>query len=267
VSDFDFFGDFEPERPATLEEDKPEPPKPSRPKKPPKKRKPAPPGLYNAITTGAILGTIAVVVVVVLLIQNPTLPFNPFPPIRPQPTPTLFVLDSGSVEPGVMTPLPASQRTLPAPPPGFDLTSTAELPPSPTGLVPIPGSTLELTILPFSLQNNAITYTKNTNEDACNWLSIAGQVLDIFGNPLPGLPIEVTGDGFDQIVFTGTAEKFGPSGYEVNLNNKPIEAEFLVQLRGTTGQPLSETVVVKTLDSCEQNVAIANFIQTRELAP
>lgn len=266
MSDFDFFGDFEPEHPATLEEDKPEPPKPPKPKKPRKKRPPAPPGFYNAIALIALFGTVGVLVAVVMLINNPTLPFNLFPPHKPEPTPTLFLLGAPSDSPGVMTPIPSSERTLPPPPPGFDLTSTVVLPPSPTGLTPFPGSTLEITILPFSLQNNAITYTKNTNEQGCSWLSIAGQVLDMSGTPLPGLPVQVTGDGFDQIVFTGTADKFGPSGYEINLNTQPIEAEFLVQLLNTTGEPLSEPVLVRTLDSCEQNVAIANFIQTRDFS-
>jgi hypothetical protein len=97
-------------------------------------------------------------------------------------------------------------------------------------------------------------------------LSIAGQVFDIDGNPVVSLPVQVTGENFEQIEFTGTADPFGESGYEVFLNTEPSEAEYEVRLLNTTGMPLSEPVIVRTLDSCEGNVAIVNFVQNREFS-
>jgi hypothetical protein len=85
--------------------------------------------------------------------------------------------------------------------------------------------------------------------------------------PLPGLPIQVTGTIFQgAIQFTGSAPRWGDSGYEFNLNSTPVEDQFVVQLLNTTGQPLSEPVVVKTLASCDQNVAVVNFIQSQPFA-
>ena len=121
-----------------------------------------------------------------------------------------------------------------------------------------------MAVFPFTLQDEAVTYTQNFNDEGCAWLSIAGQVFDLNGNPLPGLAVQVTGENFEQIEFTGTAPQYGPSGYEVFLNSTPIEAEYVVRLLNTTGMPLSEPIVVRTLSSCERNVAIVNFIQNHE---
>lgn len=264
MSDLDPFGNYEPEQPATLEEDRPEPPRPRRRKK----RRSGGGGFYSFLTAVFLLGTVGVVVVTILLINNPLLPFNPLRPAPPQPTPTLFILGGGGGGGSVAPPTPTATSTLPPTqaPQGTPGVS-ASLQPTPTGLVIIPGGTATVSILPFTLQNEAVTYTQNANDEGCRWLSIAGQVFDINGDPLPGLPVEVTGENFQSIEFTGTATQFGPSGYEVLLNTTPIEAEFVVQLLNTTGQVLSEPVVVRTLAACDSNVAIVNFIQNHPVGP
>lgn len=272
MSNYDLFGDYEPEQPATLEEDKPEPePQPPR-RRPPRRRKKGGGGFYNLLAALFVLATAGICVVTVLLIRNPTLPFNPFPPPSPYPTPTLFLLGGGSSSgnaPPSPTLVPATRvpTTLPRVTQPPQVTASATLQLRPTGLTALPGGTNTVSIMPFTIQNEAVTYSQNTNNKGCAWLSIAGQVFDIDGNPLPGLPVRVTGENFDWIAFTGTAPQFGPSGYEVYLNSTPIEAEFLVQLLNTTGEPLSEPVVVRTISSCDGNVAIANFIQNHPFSP
>jgi hypothetical protein len=210
-----------------------------------------------------------VVVVTVMLIQNPTAPFNPFPPPPPEPTPTLFLLDpvdDGTGEVPVTTTATAEPDDDPTATPAVIATDT----PRPTvlatatGLTALPGATNTVTVFPFTLQDEAVTYTQNPNDEGCEWLSIAGQVFDLNGDPLPGLPVQVTGEDFEQIEFTGTALQFGPSGYEVLVNTTPIEAEFVVRLLNTTGQQLSDPIVVRTLSSCERNVAVVNFVQNHE---
>ena len=111
------------------------------------------------------------------------------------------------------------------------------------------------------LQDDTVTYTANQNAEGCAWQSIAGQVIGMDGRPIIGLAVLVTGENFEQIEFSGSADEFGPSGYEVWLNNTPLEGEYEVQLLNTTGQPLSEVIIVQTLSACERNVAIANFSQ------
>jgi hypothetical protein len=257
---FDVFDDTEPEQPVMLEEDPV-----ARPRRQGKTG-----WFFNLVSLAFMVASVGVVVVTVMLIQNPTAPFNPFPPPPPEPTPTLFLLDSGGGTgevPTTGTSAPAStDANVPTSTPAVIATNT----PRPTvlatatGLTPLPGATNTVTVFPFTLQDEAVTYTQNPNDQECEWLSIAGQVFDLNGDPLPGLPVQVTGEDFEQIEFTGTALQFGPSGYEVQVNTTPIEAEFVVRLLNTTGQQLSDPIVVRTLSSCERNVAVVNFVQNHE---
>jgi hypothetical protein len=203
--------------------------------------------------------------------------WNPWPPRPPEPTPTLFVLPS--LTPTFLAPTPLPTMTSSPEPPtptltpfSIPLTTTPtiegeseegeETPTISIGESTAPTATPSS--YPFTLQDNAVTYIENQNEDGCAWQSIAGQVLGMDGDPIRQLPVQVTGENFEWLAFTGSAPEFGPSGYEVWLNNTPLEAEYEVQLLNTTGLPLSEVIVVQTLSACERNVAIVNFVQNHE---
>jgi hypothetical protein len=262
LSDLDVFGDYEPGQPATLEEDRqPAPEKPGRP------RKPRPGRFYNFVSFLFLLATVGFVAFSLLLIQNPNAPYNPFPPGTPTSTPTLFLLgdaeQGGAVLPPTWTPSPTATGG-PSATPRATATKTPTPHATATGVTQPPGGTNTIAVFPFTLQDEAVTYTENFNEEGCAWLSIAGQVFDLDNNPLSGLPVQVTGENVEQIVFTGTATQFGPSGYEVFLNSTPVEDEFVVRLLNTTGMPLSEPIVVRTLSACDRNVAIVNFVQNHE---
>jgi hypothetical protein len=245
VSDFDMFGGYEPERPATLEEDTPEPPSPKR-KKPSGKRGG---GFYNVVAALFIGGAIGMIALVVLVAQNPNLPFNPFPPMTLAPTPTLFVVGGGGSD---TTSVPATR--IPTQPPLGSGATTPTAGITPTGLTAPAVNTTPLTSFPFTIQNEAVTYSRHPN--GCTGLWLVGQVFNLeneplvcgpLGRPLPCLPVQVNGEEFSTIQFTGSAPDWGPSGYEVFLNSTPVEAEFEVQLLNTNGQPLSEPIVVRTL--------------------
>jgi len=264
VSDYDLFGGYEPERPATLEEDKPE----SSPKKGKKPRSKRGNSFYNTVAWLFVGGTLGVIAVVAVLFLNPNLPFNPFPPETLVPTPTLIELGSGSVpssQPaGTATRVPTAASVS-----SGALTATVQI--APTGLTALPAGSTPLTSFPFTIQNEAVTYTRHPK--GCNGLWLVGQVFDLkqealvcgpVGRPLPCLPVQVIGDNFSSIQFTGSASQWGPSGYEVLLNSTPVEAEFEAQLLNTNGQPLSEPIIVRTLATCDQNVAVVNFIQIRD---
>src|SRR5262245_32140514 len=121
------FGGYEPERPATLEEDSPQPPSPKG-KTPPKRRKS---GLHNVIALLFIGGAIGMVALMVLVAQNPNLPFNPFPPLTVAPTPTLFVFDGGA---GASSGSPAPVTRIPTQPPLSSGATTPTAAITPTGL-------------------------------------------------------------------------------------------------------------------------------------
>ncbi len=260
MSDYDQFSGFGPDQPATLEEEKP-------PKSPRKRRQG---GVYDILTGFFVLAAIGAVVLTVLLIQDPASPLNPLPPEPPLPTPTLFVLggggQSGDLLPPTWTPS-ATLETGSSPTPRSTATSTGTPPPTATGVTPLPGATNTVAVFPFTLQDEAVTYARNASAEGCAWLSIAGQVFDLNNTPVPGLPIQVTGDdSFSKLVFSGSADAFGPSGYEVQLDTTPKEAEYVVRLLNTTGMPLSEPIVVRTLSSCDRNVAVVNFVQNHEFS-
>ena len=275
-NDFDVFGDYEPESPPTLEEDPPERVKKQQEKEAAKaasdskKKKRTGGGLYNFISLIFLLATAAAVVFFVTLYQNPQSSLNPLPPQSPQPTPTIFLLDStdggaAPTFPPTFTPsTPIVETATPTHQPSVTPTVPAKTSATPTDPANIPGENPAISLFPFSLQNEAVTYRKNDNGDGCAWSSIVGQVFDLKGKGVVGLPINIKGEGFESIEFTGSKPEFGISGYEVFLNSTPLAAEFEVRLLNTTGQPLSETIIVKSLSSCDQNVAIVNFVQNRE---
>jgi hypothetical protein len=254
MSDFDLFDEYEPEQPATLEEERP--PRQGR----------SGGGcrdvFYNLVSIFFLLATVVVCGLTVLLIQNPTLPFNPFPPATLAPTPTLFDLDVMAQSLSTIVPPAATSTEIPASPtPLRRVTSTPAA--TATG-----GAALAMTGLPsefpFMLQDDAVTYTQHPEGCTGSW--IIGQLFDMNGNPFPGtIYISVRGENFEQLVFSGTAPQWGESAYEVELNSTPVEAEFELRLLAATGIPLSEPIIVRTLSSCEGNVAVANFIQVRDL--
>lgn len=263
MSDFDLLDDYEPEQPATLEEDRPE--KPHRP------RRKTPGWVYDAIALFFVAATIGVCLLTALLIRNPTLPINPLPPATPQPTPTLFVLEeavaqsAATQEAGPATIAPAASPT-PTPTETPAPTSTPPIRPTATGGALLPDSTNTPAAYPFTLQDETLTYVAHQGTEGCSYMAIAGQVFDVNGSPLLMIPVVVEGDElFSAISFSGEAPRYGPSGYEVFINDTPYVAEFRVRLIAETGIPLSEDVIVRTSDSCQRNVAIVNFIANQPL--
>ncbi len=250
MSDFDLFdsGDLEPF--GTLEEEKP-------PQEPVRTAN----LIYNALTLFFLAATIAVCLLTVLLVQNPTLPFNPFPPPTPRPTPTLFVLEEAAQNPEPVTMAPPTATATPL------LIATPTVPFLPTDITPLPLATYTPATFPFTLQDGAYAYTQYTGEQGCDYMAIAGQVFDLNGEPLKFIPIHVRDvEGFfETIVFSGSAPQYGPSGYEVQLNTSPYEAEFIVQLISETARPLSDEIVVRTRASCAENLIIVNFVQNQPL--
>ena len=85
-------------------------------------------------------------------------------------------------------------------------------------------------------------------------------MFDQQGNAQLAVSVEVTSSGdFSQTVVSGSATAYGTSGWEVYLNNTPIDETFYVQLVTSTGSPLSEKVEVKMVANCQSNLAFLVF--------
>jgi hypothetical protein len=108
-----------------------------------------------------------------------------------------------------------------------------------------------------------ITAQSNSNEQDCDWLSIAGTVTGAFGQALLNLPIEVTGQGFAEVQFSGSAPQFGPSGFEINVGDEPEAKTFSVRVLTPFGEPASDYVVITTGETCQTNVVVIQFIQVQ----
>ena len=113
---------------------------------------------------------------------------------------------------------------------------------------------------PFALQNNEIVYTQYFFSSECNWLGIAGQVLDKSGNHIVGLPVVLNGGGFQNVVtYSGDAPAYGQSGWEHFIDNQVKEGDFSIQLYDNQGQPISDQVQVHTRADCRTNLTVLIF--------
>lgn len=112
---------------------------------------------------------------------------------------------------------------------------------------------------PFALQNNEIIYTEYFFGAGCDWLGIAGLVLDQEENPIPGIAVVLNGGGFENVVtYAGNAPAYGESGWEHFLDDKVKEGDFTIQLYNR-GQPVSDLIQVRTRADCRVNLIMIIF--------
>jgi hypothetical protein len=236
--------------------------------------------LYNLITIVMVALTVIVILAVVaLIIVNPGKGEKPAavqPPtvfVIPSETPTLpgpTVNPTWTVTPTTtetatptITSTPAPTRT-PTPTdtatPTQTLTPTntltATLTPTKTN-TPLPTNTR--TAAPFDYEAD-ITYRKNfANKAGCDWAGIGGTAVDLSNKHVVGLIVHVWGGGIDDRVITGSNTKYGTSGWERSVNNKPTDGLFRVQLESPSGTLLSDVIDVQMKKNCDKNLAEVAF--------
>lgn len=177
-------------------------------------------------------------------------PAAPATAIPAAPTNTRSPTSEPSITPTF--PPPTSTRT-PTPTP----TSTATEGPTPT-------ETATRSDFPFTKDVISPIYLTNfANNAQCNWMGMAGEVLDLDRNQVPtgSYVVHVWGSGIDQRVAVGTAPAYAPSGWEVFLNNAPAVRDYNVQLESPQGTPVSQVYAVQTRASCDENLVYFVFVQ------
>jgi hypothetical protein len=120
----------------------------------------------------------------------------------------------------------------------------------------------------FTLQPGGPFYLPNFNhpEEGCNWLGVAGQVFDENGLEILNLTIlagnRLAGEDHNLAATTGQATAYGLGGYEIKLSSQPVNTSnlFWVQVVDSAGQTLSQRIYFDTLEDCEQNLALVNFV-------
>jgi hypothetical protein len=221
--------------------------------------------LWNRLTLVTLGLTALVAVYYLLVLVSPSLsPLGPkdeptpvalVPTLTPKPTlaatstpaPTWTPVPSGSPTPSLTPRDTATANPTPGPTSTFPPTWT----PPPTPGTPPPTRSN----YPFALRNNEIVYTQYFFSADCNWLGIAGLVVDKEDNPITGLPVVLNGGGFENLVtHSGNAPAYGESGWEHFLDVTVKEGDFSIQLYSNEPRPISDEIHVHTRADCRTNL-------------
>ncbi len=180
--------------------------------------------------------------------DTPTITLTPSLTLTPSDTPT-FTLTPRP------TRTPTNTRT-PRPP-------TKTKVPSPTG----PTAT-KIGDFPFKLQQGTPQLTTNFANASlgCSFQGIAGQTFGLSNEPLTGIQVVITSNvGFNQTTITGSNPTFGQAGWMVQVDTKPNNAVYTIELRTAEGVPVSDKVSIPFPNACDRNLAIINFFLSRPL--
>jgi hypothetical protein len=226
----------------------------------------------NRLTVATLVLTGIVALIFLLLFIFPSL--SPFgPKSDPSPVAMLTLPSATPTTPPTWTAAPTWTRPPTETPfltdtPLFSATPsrtagpTPTFPPTWTPKSPPGTSVPTRSNYPFALQNNEIIYTQYFFSSECNWLGIAGLVVDKEGNPVLGLPVVLNGGGLQNVVTnSGNAPAYGESGWEHFLDNKVKEGDFTIQLYNNKPEPISDQIHVKTRADCRANLIMIVFEQ------
>lgn len=249
--------------------------------------------IYNILTVLVLILSVLTAAVFALAFAMPGLMPPAFQPQTPTAAATAFPLDEiniaatwvaktgvpptwtpSATAPPSSTPTPRSTSTAtptPSMTPTWQPTYTPSVTPTPTAsptLTPSPGPspTPEAThsAYPFTFDNPSPSYTYNfANTAGCGWLGVAGQVSLLDGSYAVDnqFMIQVWDSGVNAQTFTGHAPAYGPSGWEVYINDQPRIGTHRIQLFTPNGTPVSEVYEFSTRASCAMNLTLINFVQ------
>jgi hypothetical protein len=255
VTEYESFADLNTDQPSAGARKKP--------RRRPAARKKRSGGLGVALAWLMGLFTLGFLCWTVIIVVNPDSPVNIFA-VAEEPTATLWMTPTITSTPPTLPPTwTASPQGQVGPTQTLMVLPTA----TPTSVqtldiaVEAPGEpTATLSLFQYAVRGS-ITRQANDNGDGCAWMSIAGAVYDIDGKPKLAVGILVRGPNFEAFDYTGTAPRFGRSGYEIFLNFTPYVETWTIQLFDRNLMPLSTRVSVRTESDCRKNVTIVNFQQ------
>lgn len=232
--------------------------------------KPAPAlQVWDILSVGVLLVTACIGLYYLLVFINPNIAVNPFSPQRLQarlvPTPTITPLAMPATWTPSATPyIPPTDTPRPTFTPVFTPTTFSLIPPTRT---PLPTSTPKA---PYSAKVEYISSAKYHPEFGCNWLGVAGIVLD--KNNAHHIYVQVLlvgmirGKSINNITVSGTVPQiYGPSGFEFHLGDTPATTTgaLYLQLRDQAGVRLSENIYVNTYSDCNKNMVFVTFRENK----
>lgn len=187
------------------------------------------------------------------------------PLLRPTFTPVSTAARSSAGPLGTIPPTltPSATPTIPTKTPTPTPSNTPTDTPTPG---PSPTATFTLSPYPFTKSPDSPIYLRNfANTAGCDWLGLAGEVLDTNGLPVGsgGYRVHVWESGVDARLNTGSAPAYGPSGWEQFVLDKPAIRDYNIQLETTNGTAVSQVYRVQTRASCNENLLYLIFLQNR----
>lgn len=232
------------------------------------------PNLFPSLRNSASIEPVAEISqlpTVAAVLEVPTVTDTPIPEIRPTNTPPpteTFVAPTASPtkqNASTTTPTPELSGNELVPPSLTPTpTNTPTFTPTPRGPTPTPTNTPSQFI--FTKTSDSPIYLRNyANSAGCNWSGIAGEVLDVQGNPIAiGLyRVHIWDGGVDVRLDTSSKREYGPSGWEQFVLNQPVERFFNIQLETVSQTPVSEIYRVQSQNDCNRNLLYFIFIQNR----
>lgn len=144
---------------------------------------------------------------------------------------------------------------------------TATPTPTETPIGPPPTVTPTRSQFLFTRSDISPTYLQNfANQAGCQWMGVAGEVLDINRNPVSAgrYRVHVWGSGIDERPLVGGAPAYSPSGWEQFLDSTPSVRNYNVQLETINGTAVSQVYNVQTRASCNENLVLFHFVQNHE---
>ena len=117
----------------------------------------------------------------------------------------------------------------------------------------------------FAATVDYIASTTYHPDSGCNWVGVAGQVVDMNNSPILYLTIHLGGKVGDQVVdylgLSGTAPIYGQSGFEFVLANKPVASSqtLWIQLLDQQNMPFSDKIYLDTFEDCARNLIMVRF--------
>ncbi|MBU4224904.1 MAG: hypothetical protein KKC71_03675 [Chloroflexi bacterium] len=241
--------------------------------------------LWNVATLLVLIGSLILGILFLNIYLNPASKLNPFPP---PPTPTLLQFPTATITPlslpATWTPSPTVEPSdTPTPRPTYTLQPTftpfiipLKTTPTETGIATItPTSTASKVMTPTTIPSPTgmpfaatVDYMASTSyhpDAGCNWMGVAGQVVDKNNSPIFYLTLHLDGKVGDQpidfIGLSGTAPAYGPGGFEFVLGNKPVSSTHTlwIQLLDQQKMPFTDKIYLDTFEDCAKNLIMVRF--------
>lgn len=176
-------------------------------------------------------------------------------PAVPTPTATPTITPTPVLS-GALSQLPAGDLALETPTPApLDDGSGGAIPGSVGSGPALP------TRSPFPFDPREVRYEANDNDQGCEWRGVAGTLTTLSGDPVVGLAIAVEGESFRQVVFSGSADRWGAGGFEIRVGTEPHADAYTLTVIGPSGAAISPDVTFETGSTCETNVAVLDLVQ------